>query len=386
MLLQRITGRTGGRVQKLARCFSSQSTTFEFPDAFEFHKVPEDQQPERSLTITKDDALKLFDQMATVRRMEVANDALYKQRMIRGFCHLYDGQEAVATGMEAAMTKQDHLITAYRCHGQQYLRGDTLESIFAELMGKETGCSRGKGGSMHLYYSEGNFWGGNGIVGAQIPIGAGLAFANKYKKDGGVSFALMGDGAANQGQVYEAANMAKLWDLPCAFVVENNTYGMGTSVERAAANTKFYTRGDYVPGIRVDGMDVFACQKACEWARDWMASGKGPLFMEFMTYRYHGHSMSDPGTTYRTRDEVSGVRKARDCIQLVKSKIVDAGWATEKELKAEEKRIRGEVNQAVEVAKAQKELDFDELWEDIYVGKQPPFIRMCDHAKSKKFA
>lgn len=386
MLLQRLAG-SRSSVRQLTRCFSSQSTaTFEFADAFDFHKVPEDEQPERTLTTTKEHAMHLFDQMTTIRRMEIANDALYKQREIRGFCHLYDGQEAIATGMEAAMEKQDHLITAYRCHGQQYLRGDTLESIFGELMGKETGCSRGKGGSMHLYYSEGNFWGGNGIVGAQVPIGAGLAFANKYNKDGGVSFALMGDGAANQGQVFEAANMAKLWDLPCAFVVENNTYGMGTSSDRASANPDFYTRGDYVPGIRVDGMDVFAVQKACEWARDWMTSGKGPLFMEFMTYRYHGHSMSDPGTTYRTRDEVSGVRKNRDCLQQIKDKITSAGWATDKELKAVEKRIRGDVNTAVASAKAEKELDFDELWEDIYVGKQPPFIRMCDHSKSKSFA
>lgn len=342
--------------------------------------------PENTTSITKDELMKLYRDMVTIRRFEIVSDNLYKQRLIRGFCHLYDGQEAVAVGIDSVLTREDYLITAYRDHGFQYTRGDTVESIIAELLGNSTGCARGKGGSMHMYYPEHNFFGGNGIVGAQVPLGAGLALAAKYLKNNSVSIALYGDGAANQGQIFEAANMAALWKLPCMFACENNQYGMGTSVERAAAEVEFYTRGHYIPGIQIDGMDVLAVRKGMQWAADWCRSGKGPLFIEFKTYRYHGHSMSDPGITYRSRDEVSSVRANRDCISKAKMHLLDLNWATESELKALDKEIRNEVDEAVERAKSAKQLPPEELYTDIYVGKPPPFVRYPDFAKSKSFS
>jgi pyruvate dehydrogenase E1 component alpha subunit len=334
---------------------------------------------------SKEELVEMFRKMSLIRRMEIVADNLYKQRLIRGFCHLYDGQEAVAVGIEAAINYNDYVITSYREHGWQYTRGDTPESILAELMGKDTGCAKGKGGSMHMYYPEHRFFGGNGIVGAQIPLGAGLAFASKYRKDGTCAIALYGDGAANQGQVFEAANMAALWDLPLIFAIENNQYGMGTSVDRAAADPNFYTRGDYIPGIQVDGMDVLAVKRVTEWAKEYCVSGKGPLFIEYKTYRYHGHSMSDPGITYRSRDEVTNVRSTRDCISKLRARILDQGWATEAELKDIEKQIREEIDVAAEKAKAAKQLPPEELYTDIYVGKNPPFVRYPDYLKSKRF-
>ncbi|KAL1117762.1 hypothetical protein AAG570_004077 [Ranatra chinensis] len=302
--------------------------------------------------------------MQAVRRLESAAGNLYKEKIIRGFCHLYSGQEACAVGMRAAMRSQDTLITSYRAHGWTLLMGVPPSGVLAELTGRKTGCSRGKGGSMHMYAN--NFYGGNGIVGAQVPLGAGLALASQYKGDGGVCLALYGDGAANQGQVFEAYNMAKLWNLPCIFVCENNGYGMGTSTDRAAANPTYYTRGDYVPGIGVDGMDVLAVREATKFAIEHCTSGGGPLVMETITYRYSGHSMSDPGTSYRTRDEVQEVRQTRDPITSFREKIISADLVTPEEIKKIDSEIKAEIDQAVKLAKSDTEIGLEEMTADIY--------------------
>lgn len=229
--------------------------------------------------------------------MEMAADKLYKEKKIRGFCHLSTGQEAVAVGIEHAITPDDQLITAYRCHGFAYMRGGTIKSIIAELLGRKEGIAYGKGGSMHMFAKS--FFGGNGIVGAQVPVGAGIAFAMKYMNRPNTTFALYGDGASNQGQVFEAYNMAQLWGIPVVFACENNKYGMGTAAGRAAALTDYYKRGQYIPGLKVSGMDVLAVLQASKFAKKFTVEGQRPLVMEFVTYRYGGHSMSDPGTTYR---------------------------------------------------------------------------------------
>jgi len=284
----------GGAFTTAAR---HQSTTnaeasLEVSTPFKLHKL--DDGPGMQVTVTREDALKYYRNMQTVRRMETAAGNLYKEKVIRGFCHLYSGQEAVCVGMEAALRPTDAVITAYRAHGWTFVRGISPLGVIAELTGRKSGCSKGKGGSMHMYAD--NFYGGNGIVGAQVPLGAGVALAQKYSGTDNVCVTLYGDGAANQGQVFEAYNIAKLWDLPAIFVCENNGYGMGTSVDRASASTDYYTRGDYIPGLWVDGMDVLGVREATRWATEYCRSGKGPLVLEMATYRYQGHSMSDPGT------------------------------------------------------------------------------------------
>jgi len=311
--------------------------------------------------------------MQTIRRLETAANQLYKEKLVRGFCHLYSGQEACAVGMEASIRKDDAVITAYRAHGWSLIRGVSIKGVLSELTGRRTGCAKGKGGSMHMYNN--NFFGGNGIVGAQVPLGAGIALAQKYSGKGNVTIALYGDGAANQGQVFEAYNMAKLWSLPCIFVCENNGFGMGTSAERAAASTSYYTRGDYVPGIWVDGMDVLAVREATRFAVDMCRNGKGPFVMETATYRYHGHSMSDPGTSYRTRDEVQEVRQKQDPITSFKDKILNAQLATAEELKKMELEIRTEVDSAVKEAKNEAEIPLEELYADVYVEPLVTSIR-----------
>ena len=260
--------------------------------------------------------------MATIRRLEILSDQLYKKREIRGFCHLYDGQEAIATGMEAGMTRDDCVITAYRCHGQALVRGDTTYKILAEMMARKTGSSKGKGGSMHYYSSKNNFYGGNGIVGAQIPVGTGLAFALKYQNKPNFAVAMYGDGAANQGQLFEASNIAGLWKLPMIYICENNTYGMGTSQDRAAHNTNFYTRGDKIPGLKIEAQNVLMVRETIKWAGKFVQE-HGPLFLEAFTYRYHGHSMSDPGISYRDKSEVQEVRASRDPIEILKNMIIE---------------------------------------------------------------
>lgn len=327
------------------------------------HKL--DQGPSTSPSLTRDDALTMYTQMHTIRRMETSAGNLYKEKIIRGFCHLYSGQEAIAVGIKHALRPHDSVITAYRAHGWTYIMGVPPVQVLSELTGKQTGCARGKGGSMHMYTD--NFYGGNGIVGAQVPLGAGIAFAAQYKGNDGVCFALYGDGAANQGQVFEAYNMAKLWNIPCIFVCENNGYGMGTSADRSSASAEFYTRGDYVPGIRVDGMDVLAVRETAKLAVDYCASGKGPIVIEARTYRYSGHSMSDPGTSYRTREEVQEVRQTRDPITSFKEKIISSNLVTAEEIKEIDTNIRAEIDEATKKAKTEKEIGLDELAADIYV-------------------
>ncbi|XP_041969874.1 probable pyruvate dehydrogenase E1 component subunit alpha, mitochondrial [Aricia agestis] len=338
---------------------------------YKLHKL--DKGPATTATLTAEDALKICEKLAVLRRIETASGNLYKEKIIRGFCHLYSGQEAVAVGMRTAMRDVDTVITAYRCHGWTHLMGVSVLGVLSELTGRRTGCSRGKGGSMHLYGR--NFFGGNGIVGAQVPLGAGIAFAHKYRGDGGVTFACYGDGAANQGQLFEAYNMAKLWDLPCVFVCENNGYGMGTSVDRSSASTDYYSRGDYIPGIWVDGMDAIATREATRFAIDYCTSGKGPLVMEMETYRYSGHSMSDPGTSYRTRDEVQEVRQTRDPITSFKDKLLTSELATPDQLKEIDAKVRKEVDEATKQAKTEAEVPVEELSGDIYYKSLEPLIR-----------
>jgi pyruvate dehydrogenase E1 component alpha subunit len=330
--------------------------------------------PELEVQVASDELMNMYKTMQTMRRMEMAADALYKAKLIRGFCHLATGQEAVSVGLEAGISPKDLVITAYRCHPFAVLRGGTIKGVIGELLGRQAGMSNGKGGSMHIFTPT--FFGGNGIVGAQVPVGAGLAFAQKYMEQKQATFAMYGDGASNQGQVFEAFNMAKLWDLPCVFVCENNKYGMGTSAERSSSNPEFFTRGDKIPGLQVNGMDIIAVKQAAKWSRDWVTSGKGPLILEFVTYRYGGHSMSDPGTTYRTREEVQRMRSTQDPIRGLQYYLEEWGVATEQELKAMDKEAKAEVDKAVEEAKASPEPDVKDLWTDIYYqGTAPPYMR-----------
>jgi len=313
--------------------------------------------------------LSMFESMANMRRMETVADQLYKKREIRGFCHLYDGQESIAEGMERAMTRKDCIITAYRDHCQAYCRGESTYKILAEMMAKKTGSSKGKGGSMHYYRASERFFGGNGIVGAQVPVGTGLAFALKYKGEDAFACTMYGDGAANQGQIYEAANMAGLWKLPMIYITENNHYGMGTSKERSSHNSKYHQRGDLIPGIHIDAMNVLMVKECMKWAGAYVKKN-GPLFLEFDTYRYHGHSMSDPGITYRTKDEVMSVRQNRDPIEQVRQMILSQKWATEEELKAIEKNIRQRIDKEVEQARADPFPEPKELYTEIGATKQ----------------
>ncbi|KAK4684089.1 pyruvate dehydrogenase E1 component alpha subunit, partial [Tremellales sp. Uapishka_1] len=330
--------------------------------------------PSLEVDVTKDMLIDMYQKMVSMRRMEQAADALYKAKLIRGFCHLTIGQEAVSVGMESAIDGNDKVITSYRCHPFAVLRGGTIVSVLAELMGRQAGISNGKGGSMHMFTPS--FFGGNGIVGAQVPVGAGLAFAQKYLKHKSATFAMYGDGASNQGQVFESYNMAKLWNLPCVFVCENNKYGMGTSAERSSANTQYFTRGDLIAGLQVNAMDILAVHQAIKFAKEWTTSGKGPLVLELVTYRYGGHSMSDPGTTYRTRDEIQQMRSTKDAIAGLKRYILDWGVTDEASLKAIDKAAKDEVDVAVEEAKKSPQPDLKDFWTDIYYkGTEPPFMR-----------
>jgi pyruvate dehydrogenase E1 component alpha subunit len=320
------------------------------------------------LTFSPKELKKFFQDMLLIRRFEEKAGQLYGMGLIGGFCHLYIGQEAVVVGIQSAQREVDSVITSYRDHAHMLACGMDPNGIMAELTGRSGGYSRGKGGSMHMFSREKNFYGGHGIVGAQIPIGTGLAFAHKYKKDNGVCLAYMGDGAANQGQVYESFNMAALWKLPVVYVIENNQYGMGTSSARHAAG-ELYKRGEPygIPGKQVDGMDVCQVHDAAKEALAWARSGKGPVLLEMMTYRYRGHSMSDPAK-YRTKEEVEGWRTQRDPIESLRAKLLADKVADEDELKAIEKEIKVIVAGAAAFAEASPEPDPSELWTDVLVG------------------
>ncbi|MEM1005373.1 MAG: pyruvate dehydrogenase (acetyl-transferring) E1 component subunit alpha [Pseudomonadota bacterium] len=308
-----------------------------------------------------------YREMLLIRRFEEKAGQLYGMGLIGGFCHLYIGQEAVVVGLEAAAEDGDKRVTSYRDHGHMLACGMNPDGVMAELTGREGGYSKGKGGSMHMFSKEKHFYGGHGIVGAQVPIGAGLAFADKYKGNDRVTFAYFGDGAANQGQVAETYNMAELWQLPVVFVIENNQYAMGTSVKRATKSPDFWERGAAygIAGQEVDGMDVLAVKAAGETAVAHCRAGKGPYILEIRTYRYRGHSMSDPAK-YRTREEVQKVREQSDPIEHVRELLLTGKHATEEDLKAIDKEIKEVINQAAEFSKESPEPSLDELWTDIY--------------------
>jgi len=311
-------------------------------------------------------ARKLYEDMLLIRRFEEKAGQLYGMGLIGGFCHLYIGQEAVVVGMQAALQPGDQVITAYRDHGHMLATGMDPKGVMAELTGRFAGYSKGKGGSMHMFSRDKNFFGGHGIVGAQVPIGTGLAFANKYRENGAVSLTYLGDGAANQGQVYESFNMAELWKLPVVYIIENNRYAMGTSVERSSAQAELYKRGVSfnIAGEQVDGMDVEAVFAAGSKAVAWSRAGKGPIILEMKTYRYRGHSMSDPAK-YRTREEVQNVRERRDPIEHYGQKLIARGQAREEELKTIDKNVRAAVNLAAEFATESPEPAPAELYTDV---------------------
>jgi pyruvate dehydrogenase E1 component alpha subunit len=314
--------------------------------------------------------LTFYEQMVLIRRFEEKAGQLYGLGLIGGFCHLYIGQEAVAVGIQSALEAgKDSVITGYRDHGHMLAYGIDPKVIMAELTGRQAGISHGKGGSMHMFSVEHKFFGGHGIVGAQVSLGAGLAFAHKYNEDGGVCVAYFGDGAANQGQVYEAFNMAALWKLPIVFVIENNGYAMGTAVKRSSAETHFYRRGTAfrIPGMDVDGMDVLKVRQAAEQAIAHVRAGNGPVLMELKTYRYRGHSMSDPAK-YRSREEVQDMRENHDPIEAAKAELIARGIAEDK-IKDIDKRIRAAVTEAADFAESSPEPGADALYTDVLVER-----------------
>ncbi|WP_066686149.1 pyruvate dehydrogenase (acetyl-transferring) E1 component subunit alpha [Caulobacter sp. CCH9-E1] len=317
--------------------------------------------------VGKDELLKFYQDMLLIRRFEERAGQLYGMGLIGGFCHLYIGQEAIAVGMQSISQKGDQIITGYRDHGHMLAAGMDPREVMAELTGRAGGSSKGKGGSMHMFDVATGFYGGHGIVGAQVSLGTGLALANHYKGNGNVSYAYMGDGAANQGQVYESFNMAQLWKLPVVYVIENNQYAMGTAVERAASETAFHKRGVSfrIPGEEVDGMDVVAVREAGARATEHARSGQGPYILEMKTYRYRGHSMSDPAK-YRTKEEVDEVKTTRDPIDHIKERLAKAG-VTEDDLKGVDAEVKRIVAEAAEFARTSPEPDPSELYTDVYL-------------------
>ena len=327
---------------------------------------PRKRTPKKNLP-PADELLGYYKDMLLIRRFEEKAGQLYGMGLIGGFCHLYIGQEAVVVGLQSNTKEGDQVVTSYRDHGHMLACGMNPDGVMAELTGREGGYSRGKGGSMHMFSAEKNFYGGHGIVGAQVPIGAGLAFANKYRGNDNVSFAYFGDGAANQGQVYETFNMAALWKLPCIFVIENNQYAMGTAQQRSTSSQEIYKRGEAfgIPGEMVDGMDVLAVKDAGGRAVEHCRSGDGPFILEVKTYRYRGHSMSDPAK-YRTREEVSKMREERDPIDGLRALIMENKLTDEDAIKQIDKDVKAVVNNAAKFAQESPEPAEAELWTDVY--------------------
>ncbi|MBX7540635.1 pyruvate dehydrogenase (acetyl-transferring) E1 component subunit alpha [Qipengyuania sphaerica] len=335
---------------------------------FALHSLQEEFEANKRYDASTEQMQKFYEQMLLVRRFEERAGQLYGLGLIGGFCHLYIGQEAVAVGLQSALTeKLDSVITGYRDHGHMLAYGIDPKVIMAELTGREAGISKGKGGSMHMFSTEHKFYGGHGIVGAQVALGGGLALAHQYNDDGGLCLAYFGDGAANQGQVYETFNMASLWKLPIVFVIENNQYAMGTAVSRSSAETEFYRRGTAfrIPGMKVNGMDVLEVRQAAEIAFKHVREGRGPVLMECETYRYRGHSMSDPAK-YRTREEVQDVKEHKDPIEGLKKTLIEQG-SSEEELKAIDKDIRKIVSEAADFAENSPEPEASELYTDVLV-------------------
>ncbi|WP_332066140.1 pyruvate dehydrogenase (acetyl-transferring) E1 component subunit alpha [Bartonella sp. CB189] len=322
----------------------------------------------QAANLTKEEEIDAYRKMLLIRRFEEKAGQLYGMGLIGGFCHLYIGQEAVVVGTLNAIKEGDQVITSYRDHGHMLAVGMSPRGVMAELTGRRGGFSKGKGGSMHMFSKEKQFYGGHGIVGAQVPIGSGLAFSNQYLGKDNVTLVYFGDGAANQGQVYESFNMASLWKLPCIYIIENNQYAMGTSVVRASAETDFSRRGlsFEIPGIVVDGMDVRAVKGAADEAVSWTRSGKGPIILDMQTYRYRGHSMSDPAK-YRSKEEVQTMKEAHDPIDQVKNRILGEGWVSEDDLKSIDKEVRAIVSDAADFAQSDQEPDVSELYTDILV-------------------
>ena len=337
-------------------------------DDFELRSLQEAVKKQLRYKASEEELIAFYEQMLLIRRFEERAGQLYGLGLIGGFCHLYIGQEAVAVGIQSALeVGKDSVITGYRDHGHMLAYGIDPKIIMAELTGREAGISHGKGGSMHMFSKEHGFYGGHGIVGSQVPLGAGLAFGHQYREDGGLCVAYFGDGAANQGQVYETFNMASLWKLPILFVVENNQYAMGTSVKRSSAETEFYRRGTAfrIPGIDVNGMDVLEVRQAANVAIEHIRAGNGPVLMELNTYRYRGHSMSDPAK-YRSREEVQGVRDKSDPIEAAKAELIKMG-VDEDRLKDIDKLIRAKVAEAADFAESSPEPAPGELYTDVLV-------------------
>jgi pyruvate dehydrogenase E1 component alpha subunit len=337
---------------------------------FELRSLQQEFEAAKRYEASDEELLAFYEQMLAIRRFEEKAGQLYGLGLIGGFCHLYIGQEAVAVGLQSALTVgKDSVITGYRDHGHMLAYGIDPKVIMAELTGREAGISKGKGGSMHMFSVEHGFYGGHGIVGAQVPLGAGLAFAHKYKEDGGICVAYFGDGAANQGQVYESFNTAALWQLPILFVIENNGYAMGTAVKRSSAETEFYRRGTAfrIPGMDVNGMDVLEVRAAAEVALEHIRAGKGPVLMELTTYRYRGHSMSDPAK-YRSREEVQEMREKHDPIEQARAELLKRGMSEDK-IKQIDKRIRAQMAEAADFAESSPEPGAGELYTDVLVER-----------------
>jgi len=333
-------------------------------------------------TTTPEELVNYHKEIMLMRRMEIACDTLYKNKEILGFCHLYDGQEAIALGIKEAVTFEDPLITAYRTHCQAYTRGIPMWKLFAEMISREGAATKGKGGSMHFYSKEANFYGGSGIIGDQISVGTGLAMALKYKKKANCSIVMYGDGAANQGQLYESANMASMWKIPVVYICENNHYAMGTPTERGTAGSDdFHKKMFNVPGLATSGQHVFGVRETMKFAKQ-LAIENGPIAINFRTYRFHGHSMSDPGITYRTREEVLQKRKTDDPLNFTKQLILDNSVMTESELKDLEHEVKDIVNAELAKAKTGKEIDETHLLDDVYTPGTKVFIRAPNYEDS----